>query len=176
MYRRLIFSGNKIKTDHGIYARKILTQPDCPLKLQREYQWCFAWWGKEEILFFQDLAFLPLTTLILFIGLAQSSWLPDHFDGSIISLEVVTEMATNPTNCVYSFKKTSKTVMEVHCYPLHYSGIRNAHPCCAILVHSTINILTFVCRPLEVSFLELKQLCIKLWIQYIFFLIVHGTQ
>ena len=32
---------------------------------------------------------------------------------------------------------------EVHCYTSHYSGIKNAHPGCAI----GINILTFVCKP-----------------------------
>lgn len=59
MYRELNFSWNEMKTDHTIYTRKIPTQPD-----------------------FSDLkgvtvVLSPLTTLMLFTGLAQESSLPD---------------------------------------------------------------------------------------------------
>lgn len=104
----------------------------------------------------------PLAAATSFPGLpcsvvltSTSSWWQHHFLGS-------SDQNTNPKNGVYSFRKIQKTVVDFHCILSHYSEIRNAHPCYAILVpeHQGLILSLLRINPLEVSFLELKQLCV----------------
>ena len=62
----------------------------------------------------------------------------------IISLEAVLKRLLT-LQFVFIFLERLRKLTEVHCYPSHYSGIRNAHPGCAV----GINILTFVCKPIR---------------------------
>ena len=62
---------------------------------------------------------------------------------SIISLKAFLERLLT-LQIVFISLERLRNLTEVHCYPSHYSGIRNAYPGCAI----GINILTFVCKPI----------------------------